>query len=132
MVGAELLRQFRRPVATVNRCHLEPHAPGVLHTQMTKATDTEHSDKITGLRRRVAQGTERREPRAEQRRRIDRREVARNRHEPTGLCDHHFGISAITMNAGKFLVPAVHEIAMAAEFAIATRAAEKSDTYPLT
>jgi hypothetical protein len=36
------------------------------------------------------------------------------------------------MNAGIFLVSAVHEIAIAAEFAMATRAAEKANTHPLT
>ena len=36
------------------------------------------------------------------------------------------------MNAGIFLVPAVHEIAAAAEFAITTRPAKKPDPHPLT
>ena len=36
------------------------------------------------------------------------------------------------MNAGIFLVPAVHEIAVAAELAIAARPAEKPDTHALT
>ena len=36
------------------------------------------------------------------------------------------------MNAGIFLVPAVHEIAIAAELAIPTRATQKPDTHPLT
>src|SRR5262249_41700745 len=36
------------------------------------------------------------------------------------------------MNAGIFLVPAVHEIAVAAEVAITTRAAKKPDPHPLT
>src|SRR5262249_9761768 len=36
------------------------------------------------------------------------------------------------MNAGIFLVPAVHEIGVAAELAIAARAAEKPDPYALT
>src|SRR5262245_8370898 len=35
------------------------------------------------------------------------------------------------MNAGIFLVPTVHEIAIAAEVAIAARTAEKSDTHAL-
>src|SRR5262249_46140120 len=54
------------------------------------------------------------------------------RHKAARLCDHDFGISAIMMNAGIFLVPTVHEIAMAAELAIAARAAQKPDTHPLT
>src|ERR1700745_4148723 len=36
------------------------------------------------------------------------------------------------MNAGVFLVPAVHEVAAAAELAVAAVAAEKSDTHALT
>src|SRR5262249_48785725 len=131
VVGAELLGQFRRIDATGNRRGLEPHVPGILHTQMTKATDTEHSDKISGLRRRISQRAERRESRAQQRRRIDRRQVVRDRHQPARLCDHDFGISAIMMNTGIFLVPTVHEIATATELAIAARTAEKSDTHAL-
>src|SRR6516165_8397157 len=64
VMGTELLGQFRRVDATGNRRDLEPHVPGILHTQMTQAADTEHSDKITGLRWRVSQGAERRESRA--------------------------------------------------------------------
>src|SRR5262245_17213174 len=98
---------------------------------MTEAADTEHSHKVTGLRRRVSQQAERRESGAQERRRIDRRQVVRDRHKPARLCDHHFGISAIMMNAGILLVPTVHEIAIAAELAIAARTAEKSDTHTL-
>ena len=130
-MGAELLGQFRRIDATGNRRDLEPHVPGILHTQMTEAADTEHSDKITGLRRRISQRAERRESRAQQRRRIDRRQVVRDRHKPARLCDHDFGISAIMMNAGIFLVPTFHEIAIPAEVAIAARTAEKSVTHAL-
>jgi hypothetical protein len=36
------------------------------------------------------------------------------------------------MNAGKFLVPAVHEIAVAAEVAITAGAAKKPDSHTLT
>src|SRR5262249_44710403 len=64
VMGAELLCQFRLVRATGNRCDLEPHVPGILHAQMTKAADTDHSDKITRLRRSVSQRAERREPRA--------------------------------------------------------------------
>src|SRR5262249_8976406 len=129
---AELFRQFRLVGATVNRRDLEPHVPSILHTQMTKAADTEHSNKIPGLRRCVSQGAERRDPRTQQRRRIDGRQVLRDGHEPARRRNHDFGISAIMMNAGKFLVAAVHEIAIAAELAIAARAAEKPDTHALT
>src|SRR5262249_54317812 len=41
------------------------------------------------------------------------------------------GIAAIVMNPGKFLVPTVHEIAVAAELAIAARASEKSYAHTL-
>jgi hypothetical protein len=55
-----------------------------------------------------------------------------DRHESARFCDHHFGISAIMVNAGKLLVLAVHEIAVAAELAVSAIAAEKTDTYSLT
>ena len=132
VVGAELLRQFRLVGTAGNRRDLEPHVPGVLDTQMAEAADPEHGDKIAGLRRRVSQGAERRESRAQQRRRIDRRQVVRDRHEPARLCDHHFGVPAVMMNAGVFLVPAVHEVAVAAELAVAAGATEKPDTHALT
>src|SRR5215813_25641 len=99
---------------------------------MTKAANAKHSDKIARLRRCVSQGVERRKPRAQQRRRIGRREVIRDRHEPARLCDHHLGISAVRMNARVFLVTTVHEIAIATKFAITARASEKADTHALT
>src|SRR6516164_884039 len=99
---------------------------------MTQAANTKHSDKITGLRWCVSQRAERREPRAQKRRRIDGRQGVWDRHKPACLRDHHFGIAAVLMNAGIFLVPAVHEIAVAAELAIAARPAEKPDPHALT
>src|SRR5262249_2953201 len=123
--------QFRRIDATGNRRALEPHVPGIRHTHMTEAADTEHSDKITGLRRRISQRAERRESRAQQRRRIDRRQVGRDRHKPARLCDHDFGISAIMMNAGILLVPTVHEIAIQATPAHARGPAENTQPPPL-
>src|SRR5262249_56847550 len=77
------------------------------------------------------QGGDGGESAARERRRIDGRQVVRDRHKPARFCDHDFGISAIMMNAGIFLVPTVHEIAIAAELAIAARTAEKSDTDAL-
>src|SRR5499433_3910351 len=106
--------------------------PRILHAQMTQAAYADHSDKLTGLCRCVSERAERGEPRAQQRRRTNRRDGGWDRHEAAGLGDHHFGVSAIMMNAGIFLVPAVHEIAVAAELAIAARAAEKPDTHALT
>src|SRR6516162_7706921 len=99
---------------------------------MTQAAYTDHSDKITSLCWCVSQRAERREPRAQQRRRVDRREGVWDRHKAAGLCDHHFGIAAVMMNATIFLVPAVHEIAAAAELAIAAGAAEKPNPNALT
>src|SRR5215831_16314083 len=106
--------------------------PRILDAQMTQAAYADHGDKLTGLCRCVSQGAERREPRTQQRRRTDRREGVWDRHKAAGLGDHHFGVAAIVMNTGIFLVPAVHEFAVAAELAIAARAAEKADTHALT
>src|SRR5215813_2551310 len=72
VVSAELLGELRCVATTGNRRHLEPHMPGVLHSQVTKAADTEHSDKITGLCRRVSQGVKRRESGAQKGRRTCR------------------------------------------------------------
>src|SRR5262247_3753959 len=99
---------------------------------MTKAANTEHSDKVTRLRWCVSQRVERRESRAEQGRRIWRRQIVRDTHEPGGLRDHHLGISTIRMNARVFLVTTVHEIAISTEFAITARASEEADTDALT
>jgi hypothetical protein len=99
---------------------------------MAKAADSEHRDKIAAFCRRILQGTKSREPRAEQRRCIHRRQILRNPHQAGRLREHHFGITAIMMNAGIFLVPAVHEIAITAELAISAGAAEKSDANALT
>src|SRR6516162_9928486 len=98
---------------------------------MAKATDAKHSHKVTRFRRRVSQCVERRNPRAQQRRRIGRREAVRDRHEPARLCDHHLGISPIRMNAREFLVTTVHEIAISTEFAVTTRPSEEADTHAL-
>src|SRR6516162_5476684 len=98
---------------------------------MAKAADAKHSHKITRFRRRVSQCVERRKPRAQQRRRIGRRQIVRDRHEPARLCDHHLGISPIRMNAREFLVTAVHQIAISTEFAITARPSEEADTHAL-
>src|SRR5215469_2065713 len=99
---------------------------------MAKAADAKHSHKITRFRRRVSQCVERRKPRAQQRRRIGRREAVGNRHESVRLCDHHLGISPIRMNAREFLVTTVHEIAISTEFAITARPSEEANTHALT
>src|SRR5262249_50692090 len=112
VVSPELLGELRGVAAAGNRRHFEPHMPGVLHRQMTKAADTEHSDKVTRLRWRVSQGVERRESCAKQRRSICRRQIVRDTHEPGGLRDHYLGISTIRMNARVFLVTTVHEVAI--------------------
>src|SRR5262249_10129474 len=132
VVRSELRGEPRCLAAAANRRHFEPHMPGVLHRQMTKAADTEHRDKITCLRWRVSQGVERRESCAKQRRSICRRQVVRDTHEPGGLRDHRLGISAIRMNARVFLVTAVHEIAVTTELAITARTSKETDTGALT
>src|SRR6516164_9761447 len=98
---------------------------------MAKAAEAKHSHKITRFRW-VSQCVERRNPRAQQRRRLGRREAVRDRHEPARLCDHHLGIAPIRMNAREFLVTTVHEIAISTEFAITARPSEEADTHALT
>src|SRR5215510_15557504 len=99
---------------------------------MTQAADADHGDQITGLRWRVSQSAERRESCAQQRCCIDRGQLVRDGYESARLCDHHFGISAVMMNAGVFLILAVHKVTAAAKHAVAARAPKKSNAYPLT
>src|SRR5262249_56310202 len=80
VVSPELLGGLGCVAAGGNRRHFEPHMPGVLHRQMTKAADAEHSDKVTRFRWRVSQGVERRESRAKQRCSICRRQIVRDTH----------------------------------------------------
>src|SRR5262245_63290932 len=99
---------------------------------MTQAADADHGDQVTGLRWRVSQSAEGRESCAQQRCRIDRGQLVRDGYESARLCDHHFGVSAVVMNAGVFLIPAVHKVTTTAIRAVAARAAKKSHSYPLT
>jgi hypothetical protein len=99
---------------------------------MAEAADTEDGDKVAGLCWRISQSVERGDTCTEKGCSVCRRHAVRDRHESTRFCDHHFGISPIAMNAGIFLVAAIHEIAVAAKLAIPTRASEESNTDPLT
>jgi hypothetical protein len=99
---------------------------------MTEAADTEHGDKITSPCWRISQGVECGETRAQQWCGVGRRHAVGYRHESTRFCDYHFGISAVMMNAGIFLVPAVHEIAISTKLAISTGATEKPHPNALT
>src|SRR6516225_5754897 len=76
---------------------------------MAKASDAQHGDKITGLRGCIAQGAEGGESRAQQRRRVGGRKIVRNGHQAARPSDQHFGVSAVAMNAGEFLIVAVYE-----------------------
>ena len=131
VMSAELLRQLRLVGATGDCRDFKSHVAGVLHSEVAETADAEHRDKVAGLCRRAAQGAEGRESRAQQRRSIDRRKIVGNAYESAWFCDHHLGISAVVMNAGKFLIRTVHEIAIAAERAIAAGAGEKPYAYAL-
>src|SRR5262249_21575307 len=98
---------------------------------MAKAADAQHGDKITGLRGRTAQGAEGGESRAQQRCRVDGRKIVRNGHQAARPGDQHFGVSAVAMNSGEFLIAAVYEVAFAAKFAIAAGASEEADAHAL-
>src|SRR6516165_2262872 len=98
---------------------------------MAKAADAQHGDKITGLRGRIAQGAEGGESRAQQRCRVDGRKIVGNGHQAARSGDQHFGVSAIAMNAGEFLIAAVYEVTFAAKFAIAAGASEEADADAL-
>src|ERR1700756_5169239 len=99
---------------------------------MTEAANTEHSNEVTSPCWCISQGVECGETRTQQRRGVGGRDAVGNRHESTRLCDHHFGISTVMMNARIFLIPAVHEIAISTKLAISTGAAEKPHSNALT
>src|SRR6516164_576309 len=99
---------------------------------MTEAANTEHSNEVTSLCWCISQCVECGETRTQQRRGVGRRHAVGDRHESTRPCDHHFGISAVMMNAGILLVPAIHEIAVSTKLAISAGAAEKPHPNALT
>jgi hypothetical protein len=94
-----------------------------------EAPDAHHSDKIAGLRGRIAERAEGGQSRAQLRRRLDGREIVQNGHEAGRSRDQHFGVSAVAVNAGEFLIAAVYEVASAAIFAITAEASEEAEAY---
>jgi hypothetical protein len=64
--------------------------------------------------------------------RVGRRHAVRSRNESARFCEHHLGISAVALNAGVFLVPAVHEIAVTTKLTTSARAAKKPHPHALT
>src|SRR5215469_18070165 len=99
---------------------------------MAKPANAYHRNKITSLRRRVAQCAECGYPRTQQRRSVSRRQIVRYPHQPARLCKHHFRIPTITVNPGELLIFAIHQIAIAAEVTVATRAVEESNSNALS
>src|SRR5258708_1140415 len=122
---AELRGEFRLVSAAADRGDLEAHVASVLDPEVPEPTDAQYGDEIASLRRRIAQSAERREAGAEQRRRVDRRQIIRHRHEPAGLGDHHLRVASILLDAGVGLVLTAHEVAGAAGDAVSAAAAEK-------
>ena len=57
-----------------------------------------------------------------------RRQIVGNRHQAALLGDHHFGITAIVVNAGVFLISTIYEIAIAAGFTVAAASSKESNT----
>src|SRR5271154_5577932 len=123
----ELLRQLGAVVAPVDRNDLKAHAARVLHAEVTQSADAEHRDEVASARRRVAQRAERGESGAQQGRSGDGRKIRWHSDQPAGLGDHHLGVAAVVLDAGVALVDAVHEVAVAAVFAVAAGAAEEAD-----
>src|SRR5437867_2320243 len=81
VMRAELLGKLGLVSAVADRGDLEAHVASVLDPEVAEPAYTEHRDEIASLRRRIAQSAEGREAGAEQRRRIDRREIIRHAFE---------------------------------------------------
>src|SRR3989442_12263697 len=105
---AELLGEFGLVSAAADRGDLEAHVASVLDPEVAEPADAEHRDEIASLRRRIAQSAERREPGAEQRRRVDPREGIRHGPERAGLRDDHLRPPATLLHAGAGLLPTAH------------------------
>jgi hypothetical protein len=99
----------------------------MLRAQMADSPDSKPRDEIAGLRRRLTQGADRGEPRAQERRRADGGEIVGNRHQAARPGDQSFGVSAVAMNAAEFLIAAVHEVAFTAILATAAGTPEEAD-----
>src|SRR5580704_16819877 len=128
---AELLRQLVAVVAPVDRNDLKAHAARVLHAEVTQSADAEHRDEVASARRRVAQRAERGESGAQQGRSGNGREILWHSDQSAGLGNHHLGVADVVLHADVALVHAVHEVAIAAVFAVAAGTAEEADADPL-
>jgi hypothetical protein len=68
---AELPGELGLVGAAADRDDLEAHLSSVLHAEMAEPSDAKYGDEVSPLRRRVPQRAERRQARAEQRRRVN-------------------------------------------------------------
>jgi hypothetical protein len=108
VVSAQFLREFG-PLGTTSDCRdLETHVSGILQGKMTEPAYSQDGDEVSGLRRRITQGTEGRDAGAKERRRLNRMKLIRDGNKTAGLGDHDFGIAAIGMDAGVSLILTIY------------------------
>jgi len=110
----------------------ESHASRKLNTEMPEPTNALHRDQIPAAQAGIPQRVEGRDARAQERRRLDRREVVRNSRESPRFGDHHLGIAAVRSDAGYHRVSAIHHVSTPARFADAVFPAEVTNSDPLT
>src|SRR5439155_6596167 len=87
---------------------------------------------IDGSSLRISQRIERRQTGAKEWRRFRCQKIVRNGREPARLGDHHFGITAITVNTRNRLILTIYEVATATVFAMPAMATHKTHAHPLS
>jgi hypothetical protein len=86
--------------AAGDRDGVEAHVGGVLDAEMSEAADTEDGDHVAGLRVGAAQGVERGDPGAQQRRRIHGGEVVGDASERVERDDDRLRVAAVIREPG--------------------------------
>src|SRR5437588_9421584 len=95
---------------------------------MAEATDAKYRHQIARSRPALAQGVERRDAGAQQRRRVDGRELVGDERQRVGRGHHGLGVAAVIGDAGDPQIAAVDEIATTARLAPAAVASEPANS----
>src|SRR6266567_4664204 len=98
---------------------------------MPQPADPEHGDDIARTRAGVSQGVEGRDPRAQQRRRLDRRQVIRKSRHGADWSDHVLAVSAVEGDASDLLRLARKQISAPAGIATPAVSAVPADSNAL-
>src|ERR1700691_5014764 len=127
MVSPQLTRQIFFSPSPRHRDYRRAQCPGVLDTQMPRATDSLYRDERPRRWPRQAERIEHGETSTEQWSGLYRIEIIRDGDEATGTHDDTLGIPAVGCSARPRLIGAVDEITPAAEDTDTVGSTEKAD-----